>query len=1217
LKKHLSIYFFIVCLALLSIAELKEHLVDKSDQRVIASATEHLQKLEGQMQKSLDDILQFKSEQEFHEYFIHHGFQNMGFSFFFYQNGKLDKWSDNETEILSPDSLQLFSLLHSANGWYEAFSKTSGEKKAIGLLLIKKEYAIENNYLQNRFNKKLGLPETAHLADDGGAYRIQSSSGRDLFSVSFSEETTEPENFSINGWLELFAYLFFLFAIFFFFFLKKNLRAVHIAIAAAILFLVRLFMIMQHLPGEFYSSSFFSPKYYGSSFFFNSTGDLLLNAIAFFCFAALVYTFSAKRIARANFRHGMLITVLAAMMLFMVLIHNLIAGLIINSKISFDAASMFNLNGYSVAAIVSIMLLLWSCFFLLYSVLLSFQSVLEKRNEFFVSLFAAIVIQFIILYVLHFIKPDIQFFQPFALVFSLALILSTAHIIGRKMKVGSNISVAYVLLFSLYASATVTNYQAEKEREARKLFAQRLDSRQDHIAEYLFEDEEKKISNDSVIRSLFISDKKVTEGVSKHLQQFYFNGYLNKFNVTATCYDKTGMPYEPTVPTLEYYRQKADSQGRSTYCDKLFFMMNESGRLSYLALLPVENYPDTDAHLGTIVLRLEAKLMQPAEGLPDLLVSNRIRSYEAEANYSFARYNQGSLIYAYGNFPYSFSSAPFREAKNDFTFLQNEDYDHLIYHASPSALIIVSKPAESSFTALSLFSYILFFFSIIFFAAYFAILLAQKRIRYPFNLKQRIRSSILALVLFSFVLIAAGTIYYITHKYEQDVNKNILSQLNSLWFSLNDSMNLENNLSVVNKEQSQSSLNDLVNNLSLDFNLYDESGNLFYSSQPKIFEKGLISARMNPEALFEMDQNERTQFVHPENIGKLKYISAYSPLTSHAGNITGYVNLPFLEKQNELNKEISDFLSALITIYMLLLALAVFIALVISSRITQPLLLIQNKLSNINLGSRNESIEWKRNDEIGALVHEYNRMIDELAISAEKLSRSERESAWREMAKQIAHEIKNPLTPMKLQLQQLQRALKDDMSTEKLKENVERINKMLIEQIDNLSNIASEFSNFANMPRTENETLNLAEVLSSAIFLFSGSPGITILFNDDGSDRKVFADRGQLLRLFSNLIKNAIQSIPEGKEGRIEINVETSGGFHIASVQDNGTGIAAEQRSKIFTPNFTTKTSGMGLGLAIVKNTAEQAGGKVWFETKENEGTTFFVQLPAMETDVA
>jgi two-component system, NtrC family, nitrogen regulation sensor histidine kinase NtrY len=1154
-KKNISFYFFIASFLLLLAAELKEYLGDKNEKQIINSAQEHLQSLELQMQQSLAEISKFNSEEQFHRHFIHRGFQKKGFSFFYYNNKELIRWSDNETEIPASfsDSLDNNSLVHLSNGWYEVFTKSFNGKKVTGLLLIKKEYPFENNYLVSHFNPSLHLPERAQLSmTNGDAFPVQSISGKTLFSITLNPKSLAPEKFSANAWLELSAYLAFLFAVFFFFVQRTGFRFIHLIGIAMLLFLLRFVMISKDVPYELYATGFFSPKYYGSSYFFNSTGDLLLNTITFFLVSVLVFVYSgrAKGTSTTSLQKAIFIPALAGIILFLVAIHRFIAGLIINSKISFDVNTLLNMDGYSMAAIASIMLLLWSIVFLL---------------------------------------------------------LSSASIVNRKIKITSNTGTVFVFLFAAYAALTIRYYQSVKEKEERRLFAQRLDMRQDHLAEYLFEDEEKKISNDAVIRQIFASEKKVNESVNKRLQQFFFRGYLNKFDVNATCYGAGGIPYDTASPSLDYFNNLIKTQGRTTYSDKLFFLANETGRLNYLALLPIVQ-PDSISP-GTIVFRLEAKLMQLAEGFPDLLVSNRVQRSEAETNYSFARYNNGSLIHAYGPFPYSFSSTAFNNAADDFTFRNYEGYDHLVYRASPTALIVVSKPTESSFTLVSLFSYLLFFFSIFYFITWLCIQLAQGKITWPFNLKQRIRSSILALVLLSFVLIGAGTIYYITHKYKQDLNKNILARLYSLWFSLRDNLNLENNLSDAGKESWQINLNDVGNSLGLDFNVYDERGSLFYSSQPKVFEEGIVAARMDPKALFEMNFNGRTQYVHPENIGTLKYISAYSPLTNRAGIITGYVNLPYLEKQNELEKEISGFLSALITIYMLLLALAVFIALVISSRITQPLLLIQEKLGNIALGRRNEAIEWNSRDEIGELVREYNRMIGELAISAEKLSRSERESAWREMAKQVAHEIKNPLTPMKLHLQHLQRSLKES-NEEEMRAAVERTNKMLIEQIDNLSSIATEFSNFANMPRTKNESLSLRDIITSALNLFSTTPGITILFPDDGKERKVLADRKQMVRLFSNLIKNAVQAIPPDRQGRINVNAETHNGFHRVSVSDNGTGIPAEQRLKIFTPSFTTKTSGMGLGLAIVKSSVEQAGGKVWFETKEGEGTTFFVELP-------
>ena len=182
---------------------------------------------------------------------------------------------------------------------------------------------------------------------------------------------------------------------------------------------------------------------------------------------------------------------------------------------------------------------------------------------------------------------------------------------------------------------------------------------------------------------------------------------------------------------------------------------------------------------------------------------------------------------------------------------------------------------------------------------------------------------------------------------------------------------------------------------------------------------------MNPGAFFRIKESGLTQFIHPEKAGQLKYIAGYAPFTDHSGNIIAFLNLPYFEKQNELNKEVSVFLSALVNIYVLLFALAVLVTIFISSRITKPLLLIQEKMSGIRLGAINEKISYKENDEIGQLVHEYNRMIDELSVSAGKLAQSERETAWREMARQVAHEIKNPLTPMKLSVQHLHRTFKD------------------------------------------------------------------------------------------------------------------------------------------------------------------------------------------------
>jgi nitrogen fixation/metabolism regulation signal transduction histidine kinase len=272
---------------------------------------------------------------------------------------------------------------------------------------------------------------------------------------------------------------------------------------------------------------------------------------------------------------------------------------------------------------------------------------------------------------------------------------------------------------------------------------------------------------------------------------------------------------------------------------------------------------------------------------------------------------------------------------------------------------------------------------------------------------------------------------------------------------------------------------------------------------------------------------------------------------------------------------------------------------------------IRENLQKMQLGKRNAPINYKRNDEIGSLVKEYNKKVDELAVSAELLARSERESAWREMAKQVAHEIKNPLTPMKLNIQHLQRARGRG---KEYNEYIERVTSILIEQIDTLSNIATEFSNFAQIPNARNQVFQLAGQMKKVIGLFETHERVSIKFNCEScEDILVNVDREQLSRAVINLIKNAIQSIPEDKTGNITITLSRKENLALIAVADNGNGIPVELRDKLFGPSFTTKTSGMGLGLAIVKNIVENFSGRIWFETEIDKGSTFYFEIPVYE----
>src|ERR1700744_801364 len=368
---------------------------------------------------------------------------------------------------------------------------------------------------------------------------------------------------------------------------------------------------------------------------------------------------------------------------------------------------------------------------------------------------------------------------------------------------------------------------------------------------------------------------------------------------------------------------------------------------------------------------------------------------------------------------------------------------------------------------------------------------------------------------------------------------------------------------------------------------------------------------MDPSAFFKLENEHQVQWIQNENIGSKVFMSIYVPLRDETGRAYAYLNIPYFATQEELNLEISNFLVTLINLNTFIFLIAGVIALLITNRITDSFTLIGEKMKAIKLGRRNEEIAWNRKNEIGELVNEYNKMVRQLEQSAALLAKSEREGAWREMARQVAHEIKNPLTPMKLSIQYLQKAI--DNNSSNVKEMAGSVAKTLVEQIDHLSKIASDFSQFANIGNPKKEVFDLHELLYSLTSLYETTENLLFKWVPVHQRIMVYADKTQLNRLFTNLLQNALEACVNNPRRVISVSEEIKEESIIIKVTDNGEGVPLEMRSKIFIPNFTTKSSGTGLGLAMSKTIVEQARGRIWFETKEGEGTTFFVELPLAE----
>ena len=467
------------------------------------------------------------------------------------------------------------------------------------------------------------------------------------------------------------------------------------------------------------------------------------------------------------------------------------------------------------------------------------------------------------------------------------------------------------------------------------------------------------------------------------------------------------------------------------------------------------------------------------------------------------------------------------------------------------------------------------------------------------SLRHRIQLSTIGLSLAALVLAGLVTVIFIRRDNLKTQSEQLLEKVDVM---------LRNVEGAYSKLDSSSFLTTLSNVHQVDLFSYTATGTLQATSFPYLFDKGLKAPYMVPDAFSAYQKQGIKPAILQDQVDGIHYLTASIPLKESMDRSTRFLMVAFASGEQGLKENTIAFIGSLLNLYVFLLLIASVSAIAVAKTITRPLLEIGEKLRGLRLGE-NEPLSWDREDEIGQLVAAYNAMIAELEVSTEKLKQSEREGAWREMAKQVAHEIKNPLTPMKLSIQYLQHAQQSD--PERARSLISRVSKTLIEQIDGLAHIATAFSNFAKMPKAELTLVDLNAILSSVHQLFTegGQHQDTIDLKLPDHNITVNADGKQLLRIFNNLVKNAQQAIPEEKQGHIQMHLYEKGNKAIVAVRDNGTGIPKEVQPKVFQPNFTTKSSGMGLGLAMCKSMIEAMDGEIYFETEEEVGTIFYISL--------
>ena len=1014
--------------------------------------------------------------------------------------------------------------------------------------------------------------------------------------------------------LILYLLTFFIFLLFLRRFIRnapKMYRKYLVVLLAPLLFFIYYLLVHFRIPPVVFELELFSPDIFARSALLDSLGDLfILTVTAFFVIYNfyMEFHFSATSVRKVS-ASSMLLYVFAGILALSIYLLNsfVFRSIVIDSSISFETYKVLALSVYTFIGLL-ILALQFAAFALVVDKVFSILEISQNRRSARIYLVVLIflIIAPVVLRMNLTVNPETTVF------YSVMIFLLYYFRFGNRNQYRFSTFLLYILLFSVFSVFEITRFSEQKSRSEMKMMAVNLSAEHDAVAELLFPDLDKRLRSDEDLKKKLLDPYFNFEEFYAYVQRKFFSGFWDKYDLQITpCRPLDSVYVAP--PEDRYYHcynffyEYVLRDGIQVPNTDFFYLDNLNGRVSYFGSISFEGEEGEEV---TLFIELDSRLISEGLGYPELLLEDRF--VNTGNQFSWAKYNRKRLITSSGDFAYSMSSRIYTKGREGFEMASSDKYDHLVYNIDPTNTIIVSKPSVFWVDILISFSYIFSFNFIILIFLLVLTNISPISLRLRWNFKNKIQVVMTSLLFFSLILIGAGTVYFSIRQYKSRQTELLKEKIQSVYVELIHKLEFETDLHNWTSDEFYS-LNDLLQKFSnvfyADINLFDKEGRMLATSRHEIFDMALTGDMMDAMAYKEMSALKRSEYFHNERIGGLKYLSAYVPFVNSDNSILAYLNLPYFTRQDELTREVTNLVVAIINIVMLLSLLSFTIAVFISNRITHPLKLIQENIARVSLSQKNEKISYEGHDEIGSLVEEYNQMVEELMKSAELLARSERESAWREMAKQIAHEIKNPLTPMKLGVQHLQRIWSD--KAEEREEQVQKITRTLIEQIDNLSAIATEFSNFAKMPLAINVRVDLIERLKDAISLFEEYDKYEINLNTGEWDHVyIYADKEQLNRMLINLIKNAMQSISEGREGIINISLEKSEQNALISVEDNGKGIPEEIRDRLFQPNFTTKSSGMGMGLAIVKNIIETAGGRIWYETQIKKGTTFYVLLP-------
>lgn len=1221
-KYFSALVFVIVLWMCFSIINDRQHNIEK----IRTNIENKIHYKEKQVTKILDNFSKYTLKGNFEDVYFSFKQKELNeknsYFFYYYEEKQLKFWSSNIVpipEVLDTTKLskEIWELKNGIYGQKNVYLKNKNAY-IVCLFLIQNKYPYENLYLSNTFDKSFDVPENIKLVITPSENQVKSLKGNYLFSL-YKETRTISDYRSIFNSAMFFVILILLLLTIDHYVKRRRISTkykytIYVSLMVGVL-AIRVLSFIFKFPDFIYNSQLYGPNYFASSKFLPSLGDLLLNSICLFIsIFILFFRIKVRRIKKIFKIKTQFINSGLAVVLLMVTpyLYNTLVSLfysiIINTNIQIATENIFKFQFLSYLLFLIFLAILGSTFLFFLKVFIVSKCLFNNKKVYKNIVFVSAIIGATYSYIQF---NHIEFsILNLALVFIIYIITNS-----YKKKKNSTILLLFILYSSVFTTITINIFNGLKEEDNRMLIAMKIANEHDPIVEYRLREILQEIPKDQTLSRLMRDVNKNEQVIIEHLLKEHLSTFIYRYKILITiCSENQNLIIQPDnyeINCAQFFNKKINTFGSYKCNENVWFMNYEPGTVSYLSMVKIPRQSEDSIYKTyTIYIELDSKSYISDIGYPELLIDKKRSNINPDiSNYSYARYIYDDLVSQYGKFFYSTNLSTYNVEKNEPKYFNYNGYRHLIFKANDKETIIIGKRLSNYFERLVPISLFIIFYGLIVFILYLIFSAQPLIFRFSrLNFQAKLQFTMILIILSSFLVICIMTVVYFV---SLNVTKNqeiVTEKSHSILIQLEQQFHQVQEVNSFNIEL----FNDLIQKLSgqffTDINLFDRYGNLIASSRPQMFHQGLISSKINSEAYNELRKFKKTIFMHEEVIGKQKYVSSYMPFRNNKGITIAYINLPYFAKQEDLNREISSFLIAFLSVYVLLTLIAISITIFFANYITRPLKLMRDKIRQIKLRGKNEKINWNSKDELGALIIEYNRMVDELSKSAELLASSERDYAWQEMAQQVAHEIKNPLTPMKLSIQYLQRAW--DNKEPDWDDRLKRFSQTLVEQIDALSAIATSFSDFAKMPKGEFNNEDLNETIKSVIALFVEN-NQQIIFNTDGlGSYFVSADKNQLIRVLNNLIKNAIQAIRDKKDGEIVIFLKQTGEEYLLTIADNGVGISDNLKHKIFSPNFTTKTGGMGLGLAMVKNIVKSMNGEIWFESEEGIGTTFFIKLP-------